>query len=828
MRSPRPAENRASEYGPLIERLGDEMARRWRAGEQPLIEEYLARHTELAEHPEAALELIAEEIYLRAEAGQDLDPAEFGRRFPQWRRQVQALLECHQLITTQIGPPRFPASGETLDDFRLLAELGRGAHGRVFLARQAALADRPVVLKLAPGSAREHLSLSRLQHTHIVPLYSVHDFPERGLRGLCQPYFGGASLADLLRVLEPIPPGERTGLDLLRALQRPPLANPKLETQNPKQIPNPNGGNPKPPSAGVSDFGSSEFGFVSDFGFRISDLVPVKGPACQFLARATYPQAACWMGACLADALHYAHERGLLHLDLKPSNVLLAADGQPMLLDFHLAHPPLAAGATAPFGLGGTPGYMAPEHQAALTAATERRDVPRAVESRADVYALGVLLYGALGGIVPVPAERPAQQLRRRNPGVTVGLADLLSRCLAADPAARYPSAGDLAADLRRHLANHPLQGVANRSPAERWRKWRRRRPHALWPLVLLLLSAVAAGLLGAHYILETRAAETVLHQGQDHLRQHHYDEARDAFRYGTALLSDLPFGVALRQQLQDGIEQAERGQAAGELHQLCERLRPLYGADFLPADQARAVVDHCQALWQKRDLIAHHLASHPASDSDSIQADLLDLAILWANLRVRLAPPNETPAAHQEALAVLAQAEALFGPSCVLCQERRIHALALGQTDVATAAAQQGATLAPRSAWEYFALGRASLQAGDLAQAAAQLDRAVQLQPQGLWPHFYHGLCAYRLGQYQDALVDFAGCVVLAPGSAACYYNRGRAYGALGRLERAQQDYDRALQLDPALKAAAAALAEIRDSRPLQKTEAAHPRPPG
>src|SRR5205814_4455868 len=107
--------------------------------------------------------------------------------------------------------------------------------------------------------------------------------------------------------------------------------------------------------------------------------VQTSGPARDRLAAAAYVEAVCWLGACLADALQHAHERGLLHLDLKPSNVLLAADGQPMLLDFHLARGPLAAGAPAPSGLGGTPGYMAPEHQAALAAVAGRHDVPAAV-----------------------------------------------------------------------------------------------------------------------------------------------------------------------------------------------------------------------------------------------------------------------------------------------------------------------------------------------------------------------------------------------------------------------------------------------------------------
>jgi tetratricopeptide (TPR) repeat protein len=632
----------------------------------------------------------------------------------------------------------------------------------VFLARQPALADRPVVLKLTPGAGREHLALSRLQHTHIVPLYSAHIFPERKLRGLCQPYFGGAALAAVLRLIEAIPPGRRTGLDLLRALE------------------------------------------------RASAAGTATAPACQFLARASFVQAVCWLGACLADALQYAHERGLLHLDLKPSNVLLAADGQPMLLDFHLARAPLAAGAPAPAGLGGTPCYMAPEHQAALAAVAGRHDVPAAVDGRADVFALGVLLYGALGGTVPVPAERTGEALRRRNPCVPRGLANLLSRSLAADPAARYASAGDLAADLRRHLADLPLRGVPDRSPAERWRKWRRRRPYALPLLGLLLTCLVACGSLFVHALRQTRAAEAAWQQGQDYLRRQRYAEARDAFKSGAALTEDLSLDAGLRRRLAEGIERAERGRAADELHLLCERVRPLYGADLLPAAQARAVADHCRRLWDERQSIARCFGESSARELEQqSRADLLDLAILWASLRVRLAPPGEAHLARQEALNVLAQAEALFGPSCVLDHERRAHALALGRADLAEAA-RQGAAPAPRSAWEHYALGRAYLQADDLARACEELDRALDLQPGGLWQNFSKGVCAYRMGQYPDALAAFSACTALAPQSASCFHNRGRVYAELGRLDRALQDYDRALQLDPQLAAAALGRADV------------------
>src|SRR5204863_10004145 len=143
------------------------------------------------------------------------------------------------------------------------------------------------------------------------------------------------------------------------------------------------------------------------------------GPALGFLEGASRAEAACWVGACLADALQYAHDRGLLHLDLKPSNVLLAADGVPMLLDFHLARPPLAAGEAAPGWLGGTPGYMAPEQEAAVAAVRAGRPAPAPVDARADVYALGLLL----GGLVRAAGRAPSY-----------GVADVLARCTAAAP----------------------------------------------------------------------------------------------------------------------------------------------------------------------------------------------------------------------------------------------------------------------------------------------------------------------------------------------------------------------------------------------------------
>src|SRR5205814_1202065 len=131
------------------------------------------------------------------------------------------------------------------------------------------------------------------------------------------------------------------------------------------------------------------------------------------------------------------------HLDLKPSNVLLAADGTPMLLDFHLAHAPLAPGGPPPSWVGGTVAFMSREQHAALAAVLAGRPVPLPVDARADVFSLGAMLYGAFGGQLPfLPGVSPP--LGRVNRHVSAGLSDILQRCLAYDAADRYPDAAAL------------------------------------------------------------------------------------------------------------------------------------------------------------------------------------------------------------------------------------------------------------------------------------------------------------------------------------------------------------------------------------------------
>jgi serine/threonine protein kinase/tetratricopeptide (TPR) repeat protein len=728
----------------LVDRLADGMVSAKEQGLLPRVEDLLAEHPELVVEPHATLRLIYEEVCLRQAAGEHIALPELHDRFPQFRQELDMLLECHRLLDLAPLAANFPEVGEDLGEFHLLAELGRGALGRVFLAEQSFLAGRLVVLKVTPCTGREHLSLARLQHTHIVPLYAVREFGARGLRALCMPCAGGTTLDRILRYLADVPPRQRSGADLRRAL--------------------------------VEAVADSRLSW------------PGRGGSWKFLERASYIEAICWIGLCAAEALNHAREQGLVHLDLKPSNLLLTADGQPMLLDFHLAREPVAAGTSATAWLGGTPAYMSPEQRAAWLAVQRGEPASSGVDDRSDVYSLALVLAEALGGGPHGYGE--GSPLAGRDLGhLSTGLRDILTRALQPEPAKRYPDASVFAEDLRRHLTDQPLAGVRNRSPVERWAKWRRRRPHtlAMAGLMALFSSAVAALAVFVFSAARQRTAgaEAALESARSHLARREYVEAASDLQRGNRLLGDDLAAGGLAAEIRRGVRQAARGRAALGLHTTAERLCYAYGDDSLPSEALRTLENSCRETWQARDqLLDSGDCTLVPGDEEQLRTDLLDVAVLWADLHTRA---SGSDGVRNESLKLLADAEALFGTSAILALERQ----SLGGTTGAPA-------LQAQSVREHYAVGRWLVRNGDYAGAAAELDEAVAGQPQAFWPRFWSGLCSYRQRHYEDAVNSFSVCTALDPVSAECYFNRALANAARGRLERARVDYDRALEIRP------------------------------
>jgi serine/threonine protein kinase len=198
----------------------------------------------------------------------------------------------------------------------------------------------------------------------------------------------------------------------------------------------------------------------------------------------------------VARSVHYAHQHGVLHRDLKPGNILLDDEGQPHLTDFGLAkileH---EVGVSGSNDVLGTPSYMSPE-QAAGKLATRA----------SDIYSLGTILYELLTGRPPFQADTPMETLRRvtqeepthpttLNHQADAELATICLKCLEKDPLRRYASAEAMAEDLERWLRHEPIH-ARRASAGEKLVRWCQRNPKvaALVGSVALLLVAIATG----------------------------------------------------------------------------------------------------------------------------------------------------------------------------------------------------------------------------------------------------------------------------------------------------------------------------------------------
>jgi serine/threonine protein kinase len=446
---------------------------------------------------------------------------------------TQCLSSGDLALGSQVSAP-----SATLGDFRLGREIGRGGMGVVYEAHQISL-DRKVALKVLPFAAvwdtkqvarfqNEARAVAQLHHPNIVPVFSVGE--EQGIHFYAMQLIAGRSLEMVLA-------GHHHGL---AETPNGPAGPTVRETLDP-------GSGPAKAHSSLTNWSAGQPSALANFGS--TGLDGSDGDLFRGVAK---------LGIEVAEALHHAHECGIIHRDVKPSNLLCDEQGKTWVADFGLARVENNPGVTLTGDVVGTLRYMSPEQAGGRQAE---------VDARTDVYGLGATLYEILTHQSPFPAEdrqqllsdintRDPVPLRMINPAIPRDLETVVLHALAKPREERYGSAKEFADDLARFLDGMPPHA---RRPtffdvAQKWLF--RNRAVATVAIsamaVLTLLSATGVILLARERAAKNAAlalSDRNLKQAEANLQ--HAREVVDRFGIQLSeLLREIPGAERLRQEL--------------------------------------------------------------------------------------------------------------------------------------------------------------------------------------------------------------------------------------------------------------------------------------
>jgi len=571
------------------------------------------------------------------------------------------------------------------------------------------------------------------------------------------------------------------------------------------------------------------------------------------------PRRAAELIAMVARTIHYAHEHGILHRDIKPGNILLDANGEPHLTDFGLARlVESESSVTQTLDVLGTPSYMAPEQAVGNNAA---------VSSATDVYGLGAVLYQLLTGQPPFAGGTTYETIklledteprppRLLNPKVDRDLSTICLKCLEKDPKRRYSSALALAEDLEHWLKHEPI--AAQRvGPLVRGRKWVRRNPGIAVMAAMLLALAVPLGVIiwKSEFVPPppTTGIAVLPFENLSDENEHaaFVDAVQDDLLTKLAKIADLKVisrtsvmkyrGKRNLRQIGNDLRvshvlEGSVRRAGGHLRlnaQLIDTrtdahvwaqqyFRDLDGLFAIQSEIAEKIAERLNA----KVTAAERMAIEEKPTTDLVAFDLYSRA-------TQTTSPCCRSADLMQAIDLLNQAVArdpsFFDAYCDLAGTHdQIYFFGYDHTPARLAAAevaiQQAFRIRPNAARAHFFLAIHRYNGYlDYEGALAELEVARRGLPNGHGISLYMGCILRRQGRWEESMRNFERELELDPRDVNTLYNITSSYRMLRRYAEQKSTFDRALTIEPNELEAKAERAFVEvdwkaDTRPLHQ----------
>ncbi len=628
---------------------------------------------------------------------------------------------------------------------------------------------------------REAQAAAKLHHTNIVPIFAQAE--TGGVYYYAMEYIEGSSLNQMIAGLRQGTAACDSTVDLAETVALPPRG----ELDGP-----PAGGSTGSPSASGS---GATFHAVSDT------------PSLATIASAEHFRNVAVHMADIADALDYAHQRGVIHRDIKPHNLLVGGDGRMRISDFGLARLAEQPGVTVTGEVLGSPLYMSPE---------QINGDPENVDHRADIYSLGATIYEWLTLSPPFPGETrerviskilssEASPPRTHNAAIPLDLETICMKAIERNRERRYQTAAELRDDLRRFLLSQPI--VARRLGLG-GRAVRLVRRHQLASLGAAA-AVIALSLTWALFAKQRQKTEVVT-------------QARESEATILYFLTQPDFVNQLPLELRGTLKMAQAAMPVVQEMVQSQPASALLGTLTANESSGEPPVGSPAALGRRLALEFYESAAGadwpPAPSDDENIAHLHEAvrhwrdgqretatALLAAYLEVR---PTDFNARQLHALLcaqlgryeeMTLEAEQLLSVNSLVPHGymwRGLALLLLGQGDKTLEDVHRAVALNGRSPWVRLLHGLASIQTGRAGEALPSFDEVLRTSPDSATARLGRAIARLGVGRYVEAMSDATDAIRTEPGSADAYTIRGDCFMALGDYAAAASDFQQAMSL--------------------------------